>query len=130
VLALAARVAQRRDRGGRVAQQPVAKVRVDPGSCHDARSIARADARLVGIDQRIERGRIDVALLGEHRFQCPHAQVHVAQFAVFVLRPAHAGMLSQGLGRRHGPVGPIHVITASATKLLESGDLPDVPGVN
>ena len=41
--------------------------------------------RLVGVDQHVQRGRVDVALLRQHRLQRAHAQVHLAEFAVLVV---------------------------------------------
>ena len=85
VLALPAGVAQRGDRRGGIGQQPLPEGRIDPGPRHHTRAIARADAGLVGVDQRIERGGVDVTLLREHAFEGAHAQVHLAEFAVFMV---------------------------------------------
>jgi hypothetical protein len=92
VLALAAGVAERGDGRRGIGQQPFAKGRVDPGPRHHARAVARADAGLVGVDQRVERGGVDVALLREHGFERAHAQVHLAEFAVVVAVIAIMGM--------------------------------------
>src|SRR4051794_21232447 len=60
------------------------KALIDPGPRHHPGAVARADAGLVGIDQRIERGGVDVAFLSEHAFEGAHAQVHFAEFAVIM----------------------------------------------
>src|SRR5208283_935435 len=54
----------------------------DPGPCDHPGAVARANLRLVGVDQDIERRRIDVVLLGQQGFERPDAPVHVAQVAV------------------------------------------------
>ena len=85
VLALAAAVAERRDRRGGVAAQPLAELGVDPRPGHDPGTVARPDPGLVGVDQLVERGRVDVALLGQQRLERPHPDVHLVEFAVIVL---------------------------------------------
>ena len=82
VLALQAVVAERRDRGRGVAQQPGAEARVEPCSGDDTRTVARTDARLVRLDERIQCGRVDVTLVDEDAFQGPHPQVHLTDLAV------------------------------------------------
>ena len=55
--------------GFAVGQQPLAKSVVDPGLGHHARAVARADACLVGLDQRIERGMSMAETVAEIRRQ-------------------------------------------------------------
>src|SRR6267143_1567889 len=78
-LALAADVAQLRDGGGGVGEQPLLEGGIDPGLRDDARAVARADLRLVGVDQRVERLGIDEALVHQQRFQRAHAELDVGE---------------------------------------------------
>ena len=59
--------------------------RVDPGLGDDGGAVARADARLVCFDDRVERNGGDVALLGEHGFQRAHAQLRFRQLGMVVI---------------------------------------------
>ena len=46
----------------------------------------RADLGLVGLDDRADRRRIDLAFLGQHGFQRAYAQLHLGKLrAVFVV---------------------------------------------
>ena len=85
MFALAAGVAQFGDRRRRIGEQPLAVVGIDPGAGNDAGAVARADLLLIGLDQQIERRRIDVALLGQQRLQRAHAQVGFRQFGMVVI---------------------------------------------
>jgi hypothetical protein len=40
----------------------------------------RAHLGLVGFDDGVESGRIDIAFFGQHGFQRPHAQLHFGEF--------------------------------------------------
>ena len=64
---------RRRGSRGRASRPPwwrpraaPAEGRIGPGLGDDARAVVRADLGLVGLDDGVERGRIDVALLGQH----------------------------------------------------------------
>jgi hypothetical protein len=65
VLALPSRKAQRRDRGGRIGQEPGAELRIDPSLGDNLCAVARADLGLVGLNEGVDSRRIDVALLGQ-----------------------------------------------------------------
>ena len=69
-----------------VAQQPVAKLGIDPGPCHHPRAVARSHLRLVGVDQHVQSRRVDVTFLGQYTLQCSHARLRLAEFAVLVVR--------------------------------------------
>ena len=56
------------------------KSRIGPGAGHDARAVARPDARLVRLDDGVERRRIDMALLGQDGFERAHPRLHLGQF--------------------------------------------------
>ena len=50
------------------------------------RAVARADLGLVGLDDGVERGRVDIALLGQHGFQRADAKLRLRQLrAVLVI---------------------------------------------
>src|SRR3712207_7865860 len=75
-----------------VGQEPAAVRRLDPGLRDDAGAVVRSDLGLVGLDQGVERGRIDVALLDEDalerdrkstRLNSSHANI---SYAVFCLK--------------------------------------------
>jgi hypothetical protein len=53
----------------RVLKQLPAEVRIDPGLGDGARAAMRADFVLVGLDDGIERGRLDIAFFGQDGFQ-------------------------------------------------------------
>ena len=67
MLALPAGIAEAGDRRRRVAPQPVGEVRIAPGLGDDMRAVARADLRLVGLDDRVDRRRVDQPLLASAR---------------------------------------------------------------
>jgi hypothetical protein len=57
-----------------------------PGLGDHTRAIVRPDLALIGLDDGVERGRINVALLGQHRLQGAHAQLGLGKFrAVLVI---------------------------------------------
>src|SRR2546426_886438 len=56
-------IAQLRDGGGGVGEQTLLERRIDPGLRDDAGTVARTDLRLVGVDQRVERLRVDEPLV-------------------------------------------------------------------
>ena len=71
---------------GRVREQRALECRVAPRLGDDTCADMRADFGLVCLDHCVERGRIDVALLGQHSLQRPHPQLHFGQFrAVLVM---------------------------------------------
>src|SRR5207247_10699221 len=71
-------------RGGAIGEQPEPEVGVDPRPRHDPRAVARPDPRLVGVDDGVERGWVDEALVDEERLERPDAQLDVAQWRVVV----------------------------------------------
>src|SRR5262249_46174015 len=72
-------MSERIRRLGRVFEQALLEVGIDPGARHDARAVMRADLRLARLDDRVERGRLDIAFLGQDRFERPHPQLQVGQ---------------------------------------------------
>ena len=85
VLALAAAEAERGDRRGRVALQPVGIGRIAPGSCHDLGAVARPDLALVGLDDGVDRRRIDQPLLRQDGFQRAHPRRHRVELVVVMV---------------------------------------------
>lgn len=84
VLALSPGIAEARNCRRRIAFQPFGECRIAPGLCHDMGAVARADLRLIGLDDRIDRRRIDQPLLRQHRLQRLHPRLHV-RIAVVVM---------------------------------------------
>ena len=78
-------MAQRADRRGGVLQQRLPESGIGPRLGDDERTVARPDLGLVGLDDGIERRRIDVALLGQDRFQGAHAQLRLRQFGAMLV---------------------------------------------
>ena len=74
------------DRLGGVGEQRALELGIDPGLGDDAGADVRADLGLVGLDDEVERGRIDVALLGQDGLQRAHPQLRLGQLrAVLVI---------------------------------------------
>jgi hypothetical protein len=73
VLALSARKAELGDGRGSILYQPLAVVRIDPGSGDYASAVPRADLLLIGLHQNVEGSRIDVTLLGQQCLERAHA---------------------------------------------------------
>ena len=95
-----AEMAHRVDRLGSVLEQPLLERRIGPGARDDAGADMRADLGLVGFDDLVEDGRVDVALLGQHRFERAHAQRHLGQLRMIVVVIVVGG---------HGPA-PVQMI--------------------
>ena len=53
------------------------KCRVGPGLGDDDGAVPRADLGLVGLDDGVERGRVDVALFGQDGFQRADAKLRL-----------------------------------------------------
>ena len=68
------------DRLGGVFQQRLFERRIGPCLGDDLRAIVRADLGLIGLDDRVERGRVDIAFFAQDRFERAHAQLHLGQF--------------------------------------------------
>ena len=85
MFALPAGIAELRYRRCGILEQPGAKGRIGPGPRHHAGAIARPNLGLVGLDQQIERGRIDIAFFGQDGFQRAHAQLGLGQFRMVVI---------------------------------------------
>ena len=77
VLALQAGVTKRSNCGRRFRRQPPLKLLIDPRLGDNAGPIVRADFFLVGLDQKIERSWLNVALLGENTLKSAHTQLHL-----------------------------------------------------
>ena len=90
VLALPAAIAEFGDGRRRVVQQARAILRIAPGARDDAGAVARPDLVLVGLDDRVERRRIDIALFDQQRFERAHAQRDFGEFGMVVVMVAHA----------------------------------------
>ena len=70
----------RADRLGGIFQQRLLERRIDPGLGDDLGAVVRTDPGLIGLDDGVERGGIDITLLGQDRLQRAHAQLRLGQF--------------------------------------------------
>ena len=104
MIADAAHVAHRGDRLGGVRQQRLLERRIGPGLGDHDRAVPRSDLGLVGLDDGVERGRVDIALLGQHGFQRADAKLRLRQLrAVLVVVRGH----DRGRVRPWGPPGDL-----------------------
>src|SRR5215831_16334938 len=85
MVADAADMAKRRDRGGAVREEMALELGISPGLRDDARAVARADLGLVSLDDQIERLGIDITFLGQNRFQGAHAELHLTELGAVVI---------------------------------------------
>ena len=72
---------------------------IGPGLGDDDRAVARADLGLVGLDDGVERGRVDIALLGQHGFQRADAKLRLRQLRAVLVIVVHG----RGRVRPWGP---------------------------
>ena len=80
-------------RFGGVLEQRLLEGRIAPGPGDDARADMRADLGLVGLDDAVERGRVDIAFLGQHGFERADARLHLGQFGAVVVMMVIVGMV-------------------------------------
>ena len=85
VIADAVEQTERGDRLAGVLEQRLLERRIAPGLGDDAGAVMRADLGLIGLDDGVERRRIDIALLGQHGFERAHAQLHFRQLGAVVV---------------------------------------------
>src|SRR4051794_12805969 len=85
MVADAADMAERADRLGAILQQRLLERRIGPGLGDDAGAIVGADPGLIGLDDGIERGRLDVTFLGQDRLEGAHAQLGLGQLGMVVI---------------------------------------------
>src|SRR5262249_23486673 len=77
VFSLSPRIAERGYRCRCVFEEPFSVSRVNPCACNYTRAITRTDLVLIGVDQHIERGGVNVALLLKDCAECSYAQLHL-----------------------------------------------------
>ncbi len=80
-----------------VLQQGPLERRIGPGFCDHLRTIVRADFRLVGLDDGVERGRLDIAFLGQNRLERADAQFGFGQVRMVVIVMMVVIMVAHGL---------------------------------
>ncbi len=85
MVADAADMAERADRLGAVLEQRLLERRIGPGLGDDARAVVRADLGLIGLDDGVERGRLDIAFFGQDRLERAHAQLGLGQLGMVVV---------------------------------------------
>jgi len=71
--------------GHGVVEQPLLELGIGPGAGNDAGANMRPDPGLGGLDDLIQRGRSDIALLGQDRLQRAHPQLHVGHFRAVIV---------------------------------------------
>src|SRR5262249_30284473 len=72
-------------RRGPVLEQAALKLRIDPGPSDDLRPDMRADPGLEILDDLVEGGRVDIALLGQDRFERLHPELHFGEFGAVIV---------------------------------------------
>ncbi len=101
-----ARHAQRGECLARVVEQLAAEIGIDPGLGDGAGAAMRADLVLIGLDNGVERGRIDIAFFDQDGFQRAHPQLHFRQLGtvpVVVLVVAHSVIAAAIIGLYQPP---------------------------
>ena len=94
------------DRRGAVGEQRTLELGIGPRLGDDARAAMRANLGLVGLDQGVERDRIDIALLGQDCFKRAHAQLRLGQFGAVVMIVVVVGHGDILATNRRGPEAP------------------------
>src|SRR5262245_37819261 len=95
MIADATDVAQGRHGLRGVSKQGLFECRVAPGLSDDSGAVAWSDPGLVGLDNGIERGRIDIALFGQHGFQRAHSQLGFRKLGMVVVVLGHVPTIKQ-----------------------------------
>ena len=85
MIAYAADVTKRTHGLGGVIQQGPLESRIGPGFGNNLGAIVGTDFGFVGLDDGIERGRIDIAFLGQHGLERAHAQFGLGQFRMVMV---------------------------------------------
>ena len=78
-------VAERAHGLGGIGQQGLLERGIGPGLGDNLRAVVRPDLGFIGLDDGIERGRIDIALFGQDGFERAHAQFGLGQFRMIVV---------------------------------------------
>ena len=85
MLALASGIAEFGNRRCRVPEQAGSIGGIGPCARHHAGTVTRPDLGLIGFNQEIERGRIDITFFGQNRLEGAHAQLGLRQFRMVVI---------------------------------------------
>src|SRR5579864_7906578 len=70
---------------GRILEESTLESGIGPSLGNDTRADVRPDLRFVCFDDAIERGRIDIAFLGEYGLKGAHAQLHLREIGSAVM---------------------------------------------
>jgi len=95
-----------------VIQQGLPESGIGPGFSHNLRAIVRADLRLIGLDDGVERSRIDIAFFGQDGLERAHAQLGLGQFRMVVIMVmmvvlvGHIGKIDEIMGMSRGGAPP------------------------
>jgi hypothetical protein len=93
--------AERPDRVGGVGDEAALEIGIGPRLGDDAGADVRPDPGLIGVDDEIERLGIDIALLGQDRFEGADPELHLVELGavvivmVRVLVDGHGGNLAR-----------------------------------
>src|SRR5689334_22456093 len=85
MVADAALMAERAYRLRAVVEQRPLERGVVPSLRHHARAGVRAYLGLIGLDDQIERGRVDISLLGQHGLQRAYAQLRLGELRAVLI---------------------------------------------
>jgi hypothetical protein len=61
------------------------KLRLVPGPRHYPCAVVRADLVFIGLDDHVQRCRIQIAFFHQQALQCPYAHVHLAEVGMVVV---------------------------------------------
>ena len=85
MLTLTAGKAEACDRRRRVTPQPIGKIGIAPRLRHHLRAVARPNLRLIGLDDTVDRRRVDQTLFRQQRLKRLHPRLHVGIVIVVVV---------------------------------------------
>lgn len=96
-------MAERADGLGAVIQQGLPEGWIGPGLGDHLRAIVRADLGLVGLDDGVQRRRLDIAFFGQDALERAHPQLGLGQLGmvvimvvvVMVIMLGHAGTIGE-----------------------------------
>jgi hypothetical protein len=85
MVADAADMAERADRLAAVLEERLLEGRIGPGLGDDARAVMGTDLGLIGLDDGVERGRLDIAFFGQDGLERAHTQLGLRQLRMIVI---------------------------------------------
>ena len=85
MLPLTAGIAERGDRRPAVGQQPQPELGIHPGLGDHPRAVMRTNPGLIGLDQHVQRGRIDIALLHQDALKRADSELRLRQLRTMLV---------------------------------------------